>query len=308
MRIIVPLIVFALGCADVPPDEPPTHQDQESRPIDDGFVEKAGVVDCRPWTDTGYVRGRSFSITVITIDGKPIEKATADAYWTMRNAAAADGVYLRIISGFRTQAEQQYLYGCYTSCSCNNCNLAAYPGYSNHQSGYALDLNTGDWGVLYWLNRNAHRFTFQRTVPSEDWHWEYMASGPGDGSACHDDRTDADPDPITADTYTVGRGGSCWDAAESLGCDVGAITNCSANRGCSRLWPGDELACGACDGSSDPTENCQTHTVPAAGTCWAASQQLGCAANKIHNCTTGSAACGVLWAGDVLSCSPSCCP
>jgi predicted secreted hydrolase len=41
------------------------------------------------------------------------------------------------------------------------------------QNGIALDLNTSDPGVLRWLQRNAGRFDFLRTVPREDWHWEY---------------------------------------------------------------------------------------------------------------------------------------
>ncbi len=99
---------------------------------------------------------------------------TANAFARLRDAAGADGVHIRVVSGFRTHAEQSYLYyDCYRACRCNNCNLAAAPGYSNHQSGYALDLNTQDYGVLRWLNRNAARYGFVRTVPSEDWHWDY---------------------------------------------------------------------------------------------------------------------------------------
>lgn len=76
---------------------------------------------------------------------------------------------LRIVSGFRTQAEQEALYRLYRAGSGN---LAARPGYSNHQDGKALDLNTRDPGVYAWLTRNGARFGFKRTVPSERWHWE----------------------------------------------------------------------------------------------------------------------------------------
>ena len=105
------------------------------------------AIDCTKRTDTGYVRGNAFTIEVVTVDGKPVEVRTANAYMVMAQAAAADGVQLRIVSGFRTFAEQQYLYNCYINCNCNNCNLAAKPGYSNHQSGHALDLNTSAPGV-----------------------------------------------------------------------------------------------------------------------------------------------------------------
>ncbi len=177
MRLLLP--IFVLGCAgadgpfDARTEGPPGEIPAELR-------DKAGRLDCAPRSDTGYDRGRSFPITVIEIDGRPVEQDTAHAYYRMQRQAAADGVAIQIVSGFRTHAEQRYLYNCYRTCGCNNCNLAAAPGYSNHQSGHALDLNTGDPGVLWWLNRNANRFGFVRTVPSEDWHWEYWGgAGPG---------------------------------------------------------------------------------------------------------------------------------
>jgi hypothetical protein len=146
-------------------------------PYDDGSnVELQGVYDCSERADTGYRSGSRFSIDVVRVDARPVEVGTANAYIAMQEAARRDGVSLRIVSGFRTQGEQQYLYGCYVNCNCNNCNLAARPGYSNHQSGHALDLNTSDRGVLSWLNRNGSRFGFSRTVPSEDWHWEWWGN------------------------------------------------------------------------------------------------------------------------------------
>ena len=122
---------------------------------------------------TGYVRGQAVAITVTAIDGKPVEVATARAYRSMRDAAAQDKVTIKIINGFRTMAEQQYLYDCYRSGGCNNGNLAAKPGHSNHQSGHALDLNARDPAVGTWLRAHAHEFGFRNTVASEPWHWEY---------------------------------------------------------------------------------------------------------------------------------------
>ena len=95
---------------------------------------------------------------------------TAAAYTRMRAAALRDRVQLRIVSGFRTMAHQQALYRAYRH---GRGNLAAVPGQSNHQSGHALDLNTSTPGVLRWLDRNARRFGFRRTVPTEAWHWEW---------------------------------------------------------------------------------------------------------------------------------------
>ncbi|MBA3547642.1 MAG: D-alanyl-D-alanine carboxypeptidase family protein [Nannocystis sp.] len=142
------------------------------------------AIDCAEHQDTGYVKGDSFKITVVTVDGKPVEVQTANAFYQMAQAAAKAGVNIKVVSGFRTNAEQQYLYNCYVNCNCNNCNLAAKPGFSNHQSGHALDLNTGGAGVYSWLAKNGGAYGFTETVPSEDWHWEWWGGGPATSGPC----------------------------------------------------------------------------------------------------------------------------
>jgi len=144
-------------------------------------TDRKALIDCTERQDTGYVSGTPFPITVVTVDGKPVERETANAFYVMQQAAASDGVHITIVSGFRTYAEQEYLYNCYINCNCNNCNLAARPGYSNHQSGHAVDLNTSSPGVYDWLEAHAGGFGFSRTVPSEPWHWEWWGGGPGGG-------------------------------------------------------------------------------------------------------------------------------
>jgi D-alanyl-D-alanine carboxypeptidase len=121
---------------------------------------------------TGYRAGKAFSICVTPIDGKLVEVNTARVFLKMRAAAKARGVAVRIVSGFRTMEQQKYLYNCYLTKKCNNGNLAARPGYSNHQSGHALDLNTSAGGVYTFLANRGSAYGFRRTVPSERWHWE----------------------------------------------------------------------------------------------------------------------------------------
>lgn len=118
---------------------------------------------------TGYNKGKVMSICAVTIDGKAVEQGTADSYMKMRAAAARAGVGIIVVSGFRTMQKQRELYAAYKA---GRGNLAAPPGYSNHQSGHALDLNTKGKGVRAWLVKNAATFGFRRTVPSEDWHYE----------------------------------------------------------------------------------------------------------------------------------------
>ena len=136
---------------------------------------------CNMHNATGYRSGSAFKIKTVSVDGKSVEWKTANAYMRMARAAAKAGVGLQVVSGFRTMGEQQHLYYCYTSCSCNGCNLAAVPGTSNHQSGHALDLNTSSAGVYSWLNSHASKYGFKRTVPGEAWHWEWWGTDDGTG-------------------------------------------------------------------------------------------------------------------------------
>jgi hypothetical protein len=115
--------------------------------------------------------------------------ATACAFDKMATAAKQAGVSIKISSGFRTIARQNYFWDCYQTKKCNNGNLAAKPGTSNHGKGIALDLNTDCGGqtgakpscggskVYQWLYNNAHNYGFVRTVQTEPWHWEFRGVG-----------------------------------------------------------------------------------------------------------------------------------
>jgi hypothetical protein len=199
MRRLLPLLLALAACGpSLEAGDDHAHGDLEGPPEDLYASLPQGLVTCNERQDTGYTSGSPFAITVVTCDSKPCERDTANAYAVMQAAAKAAGVNLVVVSGFRTQSEQQYLYNCYVNCSCNNCNLAAKPGYSNHQSGHALDLNTSSPGVLSWLNTHGASFGFKRTVPSEPWHWEWWGGGPGGG-----------PCGLTPDNCTTGEASAC---------------------------------------------------------------------------------------------------
>ena len=128
-------------------------------------------LDARP--ETGYERGRPFPLAVVDLDPSGEVRAevrTALAFLHMADAARRDGVELIVVSGFRSPAKQAELYRLYRR---GRGPLASKPGTSNHQSGRALDLDMSMPGAKLWLKRNARRFGFRRTVPSERWHWEH---------------------------------------------------------------------------------------------------------------------------------------
>lgn len=131
---------------------------------------------CTPVVADGYERGRPIPIRLVTMNGVPVERATANAYWAMHQAAVVDGVELRINSAFRSAPEQERLYACYQCGCCNRGTKAAKPGYSRHQNGRAIDLSLRATDVHPWLVAHAADFGFRATVSDEPWHWEHDGS------------------------------------------------------------------------------------------------------------------------------------
>lgn len=119
--------------------------------------------------ERGYKKGKPLRIRVITIGWADVEISTARAYRKMEAAAAKDGIELSIRSGFRSHDRQHWLYQAWRE---GYGNKAARPGFSNHQSGRALDLHV-DRDTLAWLSRYAKRYGFKQTVRGEPWHWEF---------------------------------------------------------------------------------------------------------------------------------------
>lgn len=129
-------------------------------------------------TVTGYVKGAPVQLAVKDIGGgKLLRSDAADAYTAMVAAARAAGIELVVVSAWRSQEEQRVLYDGWKSRT-PGYNLAAVPGYSNHQAGLSVDLNTGSYvsATYRWLFMNAGRFGFKNDVLTEHWHWTYVGS------------------------------------------------------------------------------------------------------------------------------------
>jgi hypothetical protein len=126
----------------------------------------------------GWQEGRVVPVSVVEVEGKLVAEDTAHAYLKMREAAASEGLPLRLISGWRSNDEQSTIYASYQR---GTGPFAFPPGYSRHQDGTALDLTVDDPQVYDWLERNAGRFGFSRTIPIEPWHWEFTGWRAGRG-------------------------------------------------------------------------------------------------------------------------------
>lgn len=112
--------------------------------------------------------------------------------------AKADGVQLGIVSGFRSIADQDYLYFKVKAergeSATTRAEVSAPPGYSEHHTGYAVDLIDESQPKTYveesfvttpayrWLMKNAAFFNFEMSFPQnnkdsvayEPWHWRYV--------------------------------------------------------------------------------------------------------------------------------------
>ncbi len=114
-------------------------------------------------------------------------------------AARYEGVWIVPVSAFRNVATQEILFrnqiqrrGSPEAAA----KLSAPPGYSEHQTGYAIDLTDGHFpkqDITYdfdktdafrWLNLHAKEFGFEMSFPEnnsqgvsyEPWHWRFIIS------------------------------------------------------------------------------------------------------------------------------------
>lgn len=124
--------------------------------------------------------------------GSMVPKAAA-AFRAMADAAKQDGISLRSVSAYRSYQTQQGLYQHYVSIDgkANAQRYSARPGYSEHQTGLALDINTASISAHFentaeyaWLRANGARFGFLLRYPQEKesitgyryepWHYRYV--------------------------------------------------------------------------------------------------------------------------------------
>ncbi len=112
-------------------------------------------------------------------------------YVDMYDAAASDGLSIKIVSAYRTEDYQRNLYSRYKSSYGKEYadRYSAKPGYSEHQTGFAVDINSlytsfENSAEYAWLSENAHRFGFIERYKKgaeyitgyayEPWHYRYV--------------------------------------------------------------------------------------------------------------------------------------
>ena len=119
-------------------------------------------------------------------DNHHIKEEVYNQYVKMWNKANEEDLVLIVNSSYRTLEEQQNMY--------NNSNddYASRPGFSEHQTGLALDIITyniignefENTKEFKWLEKNAHKYGFILRYPKdktyltgysyESWHYRYL--------------------------------------------------------------------------------------------------------------------------------------
>ena len=127
-----------------------------------------------------------------------LRKAAAKQFQAMVVAARTAGVLVMPISGFRSVKEQQHLFFDIKAergqTVAKRAEVSAPPSYSEHHTGYAVDIGDGaatatnlnpnfdKTRAFKWLSANAARFSFEMSFPKdnpqgvsyEPWHWRFV--------------------------------------------------------------------------------------------------------------------------------------
>ncbi|MGK7898796.1 MAG: D-alanyl-D-alanine carboxypeptidase family protein, partial [Xenococcus sp. (in: cyanobacteria)] len=116
----------------------------------------------------------------------------------MQGAARNQGIILSALSGFRSVEAQNYLFFNVkeqrVQDATTRAEVSAPPGYSEHHTGYAIDIGDGrvpatdlspnfaNTAAFRWLEENAARYSFELSFPPdnpqgisyEPWHWRFV--------------------------------------------------------------------------------------------------------------------------------------
>lgn len=107
--------------------------------------------------------GGGYSGPLVYRNGEGMRPDVAAAYDRMAAAAAAAGITLIVVSGFRSDAEQAELFAAHPDPK-----WVAPPGTSLHRCATELDL--GPESAYGWIDANATRFGFVQRYSWEAWH------------------------------------------------------------------------------------------------------------------------------------------
>jgi D-alanyl-D-alanine carboxypeptidase len=143
-----------------------------------------------------YAEARADDLVSVA-PGVELQRDAARALQRMLDAAAADGIDLRVLSAYRSVDLQKQIFFDVKSernqSALERARVSAPPGFSEHSTGYAVDLGDGRapstnlsesferTDAFAWLQAHANRFHFTLSFPDgnrqgvayEPWHWRF---------------------------------------------------------------------------------------------------------------------------------------
>lgn len=192
--LTVLLLLFSSGCGKSINTEVPLSSDVSSsvaKPAVQAFAKahSTEVVDGVTYIDGILIVNKTYSLPKNYNYGLTSE--TLKAFNTMKKAAATDNISLEISSGFRSYEEQETLYKEYVVEHGKKAadTFSARAGYSEHQSGLAIDVNGADFSMvgqkdMKWLEKHCAQYGFIIRFPKgkeritgysyEPWHIRYV--------------------------------------------------------------------------------------------------------------------------------------
>nr|AUG32080.1 putative carboxypeptidase [Paulinella longichromatophora] len=132
--------------------------------------------------------------------GIELRSPAAIMFKAMKRDAQREGINIQILSGFRSTNSQDSIFfdikAKRNQTASERAKVSAPPGYSEHATGFAMDLGDGndptsnlsksfeDTSAFQWLLINANRYSFTLSFPPgnpqrisyEPWHWHFEGS------------------------------------------------------------------------------------------------------------------------------------
>ncbi len=146
-----------------------------------------------------YVEAKQGDLVPITASGRVrLKKNAAAKFLAMEQDARSQGIILEPISGFRSVQDQRYLFFKIKEerkePTTKRAEVSAPPGYSEHHTGYAIDIGDAKnpstnlnrdfdkTDAFGWLQRNANKYSYEMSFPHnnvqgvryEPWHWRFV--------------------------------------------------------------------------------------------------------------------------------------
>lgn len=163
--------------------------DEAATEVNTEAEHKKEVIDGITYIDGIMIVNKSYSLPE---DYDPGLDPTAEAaFEQMQQAASEDGLLITILSGYRSYSEQEYQYNVHVENKGKEVadEVSARPGYSEHQSGLCMDINStedsfADTEEAKWLAENCVSYGFIIRFPEgkeeytgysyEPWHIRYV--------------------------------------------------------------------------------------------------------------------------------------